>query len=454
MPDRAGGLKKNVVKRIGVAAPTILDVAAAANVSRATAARALGGYGPVSEEVRERVADAAAALGYRPNHVARSMKSGSTRTIGVVLGDIRLPFFAGALSGIADVAQAEGWEPVLANTSEDLEREKRAVAVLFEKRVDGLIVVPASSDDGAHLADLAARGLPLVLLDRRVRGVPADAVVVDNERAVERAVAHLVGLGHERIAMIASTGPGRPPESGSNTFDRGALSGSDRGPVKPSVARVRGYLQGLRAAGLAADPSLVPRADYDRESAARQALAVLEMRHRPTAIITADSLMTLGVLAAVRDTGVRIPDDLSLVGFDDADWATVAVPSITVIAQPVLELGAAAVRRLLARIGGDETPPQVVVLQTQLVLRESTGPAPSRPRTSPRGRRGSPRPPRAGRHSAQRPPGRPNDATTTTPATAASSPNPSDTPLAMTLPPSTAPARVAPRTPPRYRPVK
>jgi LacI family transcriptional regulator len=366
------------VKRNGVAAPTILDVAAAANVSRATAARALGGYGPVSEEVRERVAAAAASLGYRPNNVARSMKSGSTRTIGVVLGDIRLPFFAGALAGVADVAQAEGWEPVLANTNEDLEREKRAVAVLYEKRVDGLIVAPASSDDGAHLVDLARRGLPLVLLDRQVRDVPADAVVVDNERAAARAVQHLVGLGHERIAMIASTGPGRRLDSGSRTFDLGALTGTDTDPpLKPSVARVRGYLWGLRDAGLTADARLVRHADYDRESAASQAVAVLEMRDRPTAIITSDSLMTLGVLAAVRHVGVRMPDDLSLIGFDDADWATVAVPSITVVAQPVLELGAVAVRRLLARIGGDERPPQVVVLKTELVLRESTGPAPT-----------------------------------------------------------------------------
>jgi LacI family transcriptional regulator len=354
--------------------PTILDVAAAAGVSKSTAARALGGYGPVSDEVRERVAAAAANLSYRPNRVARSMTSGRTRTIGVVVGDIQLPFFAGAVRAIADVVQAEGWEVVLATTNEDLGRERTAVRVLFEKRVDGLIVAPASSESGEHLIQLSERGLPIVLLDRRVLGLRADVVVVDNVPAVENAVGYLAFLGHERIAIVGNTGlTSLPILSNPGVTDPAEVErGRVLAELKPGMARYRGYFAGLQAAGLPVDSELVRRADYTRVSAAINAMAVLARLRPATAIITTDSLMTLGVLDAVRQCGVRIPDELSLIGFDDADWATVAVPAITVIAQPVLELGAAAAHRLLARITGDDRPPEIIVLDTHLVARGST----------------------------------------------------------------------------------
>lgn len=355
--------------------PTILDVAAAANVSKATAARALGGYGAVSQQVRRRVADAASALEYRPNRLARSMKSGQSRTIGVVVGDIQQPFFAGAVRGITEVAQTQGWEVLLANTDEDLARERNAVRMLFEKRVDGLIVAPASSQDGGHLQALVQRGLPVVTLDRRAPAVEADSVVIDNKLAVGRAVDYLVRLGHRRIAIVGTTGP--RPSSGSEppTFDPNSLLGG--GPpaeLRPSGARLRGYLAALQHAAIPIEPDLMRHADYGRESAAAHALAVLTAPEPATAIITTDGLMTLGVLDAIRRAKVRVPDDVSIIGFDDADWATIVVPSITVIAQPVLQLGATAARRVLARIGGDERPPASIVLETELVVRESTGP--------------------------------------------------------------------------------
>ncbi len=361
--------------------PTVADVAAAAHVSKATAARVLGGYGPVSDEVRLRVVAAAEALGYRPNRLARSMSSGRTRTIGVVVGDIQLPFFAGAVRGITDIVQAEGWEVVLANTNEDPSHERNAVRVMFEKRVDGLIVAPASSEEGDHLNQLVNRGLPVVLLDRRARGVAADAVVVDSEAAVERAVRYLAHLGHERIAVVGNTGPTALPigleRARPNTSD--AARSKMLSELKPSIARYWGYFDGLQAAGIAVDPDLVRRTEYTRDSAAVHTLAVL-MRSRPaTAIITTDSLMTLGVLDAVRHSGLKMPDDLSLIGFDDAEWATVTVPTLTVIAQPVLELGATAGRLLLARIRGEEGRPETVVLETRLIQRESTA-SPRAPR--------------------------------------------------------------------------
>ena len=160
--------------------PTIHDVAAAAGVSTATAARALGGYGAVSPGVRERVKAAASQLGYRPNSLARSMITGATHTIGLVVADIENPFFARSVRGIADVAHAAGYEVLLANSDEDPATERAAVRVLFGKRVDGLIVAPASTDEGPHLSDLSERGVPVVLLDRAIPGIDADAVVVNN----------------------------------------------------------------------------------------------------------------------------------------------------------------------------------------------------------------------------------------------------------------------------------
>jgi LacI family transcriptional regulator len=155
---------------------TVPDVAREAGVSTATAARALGGYGSVRKSTRDRVLAAAEQLGYRANSLARSMITGSTRTLGVVVSDIENPFFRRSLRGIADTARGEGFEVLLANTDEELDKEEAAVRMMTERRVDGLVVCPADGGDRAHLADVIAAGIPVVLLDRRVAGLKADTV--------------------------------------------------------------------------------------------------------------------------------------------------------------------------------------------------------------------------------------------------------------------------------------
>lgn len=365
----------------GPGGPTIHDVASAAGVSKATAARALGGYGQVSEGARARVTAAASKLHYRPNRRARSMTSRWTRTIGVVVGDIQLPFFATTVRAIDDAAQAAGWEMVLANTNEDLGRERAVVRVLHEERVDGLIIATASSEEGGHLRELVDLKVPVVLLDRRTQGLDVDAVVTDNRAAMSRAVKLLVRLGHRRIAIVGTTGwtplpvLARPGHLSRAERDRARVLAE----LKPALARYQGYVDGMLAADLPIDDRLIRQADYSRESAAVQALSLLDQVDRATAIVTTDSLVTMGVLTAIRQAGLRMPDDVSLIGFDDADWATVMVPPLTVIAQPVRELGTRAARRLLARIAGDAGPFEVHTLLNRLVVRESTGPV-DRPR--------------------------------------------------------------------------
>jgi LacI family transcriptional regulator len=343
--------------------PTIIDVAREAGVSPATAARALGGYGPVSPATRRRVDAAAAALGYRANTLARSMVTGSTQTIGVVVADIENTFFARAVRGITDFAHAAGLEVVLANSDEDVAKERAAVAILLEKRVDGLIVAPASNIEVDHLAGAVRHGCPLVLFDRAVDGVEADAIIVNSRRAAHQAVAHLTGLGHRRIALIS--------ESAMATSETPSRS------VNPTTERFFGYASALRAAGLPVSSELVRQCRYDRASAAEQTLLALRVEDPATAVFTTDGVMTLGAMDAILAGRRRIPEEISLVAFDDLEWTTIVQPPLTVVAQPVYELGTTAVSRLIDRLDGDERPPDVITLETTFIPRGSTGPPPN-----------------------------------------------------------------------------
>ena len=345
------------------------DVARVAGVSRSTAGRALGGYGSASSAARVRVLAAAAELRYRPNALARSMKSGTTRTLGVVVSDIGLAFFSQAVRGIADAAHAEGFEVILANTDAELAAERAAIGVLLDKRVDGLIVVPAQPGESAHLQDAQDRGIPIVLLDRGSPGLSCDVVVVDNQRAAKNAVRHLVRLGHRRVAIVVE---GETALSASEVVT--ARLRADSGTTSP--LREIGWAAALREAGLPVTDDLIRRARYDRDDARSVTAAALAMPDRPTALVTTDETMTLGAIDAILDAGLEMPRDISLVAFDDLPWTTLMRPPLTVVAQPVHELGVTAARRLLSRLAGFDGPPETVVLRTAFVVRGSTGPVP------------------------------------------------------------------------------
>ena len=349
---------------------TLTDVAAAAGVSRATAARALGGYGSVSEDARALVEAAAESLGYYPNTLARSMITGATHTIGVVVADIELSFFARAVRGIADASKAQGFEVILANSDEDLAMERAAIGVLLEKRVDGLIVAPAAPDNAGHLADLVRRGIPLVLLDRGAPGIPADAIVVDNVRAAHNVVSHLVRLGHRRIAIISEN----PKRLSVSQLADAAFGPGD---ALTSTLRLSGWASALRSVGLPLSDDLLLTTAYNREQAAAATAAALATEDPPSAIFSVDETMTLGAVDAITALGLRMPTDISLVAFDDLQWSTLVQPPLTVVSQPVYQLGMTATERLLGRIAGDERPPETIVLDTNFVLRGSTGPVPT-----------------------------------------------------------------------------
>ncbi|MFE1446124.1 LacI family DNA-binding transcriptional regulator [Streptomyces olivaceoviridis] len=350
--------------------PTVADVAREAGVSVATAGRALGNYGRVRDDLREQVQAAAERLGYSPNAVARSMRSGGTRSIGFVGADISNPYFATAMRGICDVAREQGYEPILANSDDRLEVERAAVSVLLDKQVEGIVVAPTSVTDVAHLERAMELGVPIVLLDRHIGALAADSVVIDNEAAAYEAVAHLLGLGHRRVGLLACVDPAEGPELAART-GTGRLT--VRGAARPSIDRIRGYLAAVDDHRATSSAELIQYTPLsDAAQAQRRAEALLTQPQPPTAVFATDNVTTQGLFMAARRRGLAIPADVSLVGFDDLDWTTLVDPPLTVVAQSPLDMGRAAAVRLFERIKGDDRPAERIVLPTELVVRSST----------------------------------------------------------------------------------
>lgn len=338
------------------AQPTIADVARAAGVSRATAARVLGGYGYAGAEVRERVFDAAKRLAYQPNELARSMATGRSKTIGVVVADIENLYFARAIRAITDTARAKGFGVVLANTDEDIALEREAVRVLLANRVDGLIVAPTSSIEVDHLISARDLGCPFVLLDRRVPVLNADTFAIDNFRAAHQAVTSLIKQEHRRIALASNA-----PSHGEKQY----LISSVR-------ERIDGYRAALHDAGIQIAPKLTIFGRWDNENLARQLRKLCQTATRPTAFLATDSSVALVLVSVLRELDLSIPDEVSIICFDDADWTAAVTPPLTVVSQPIKELATAATEDLIARLQGEaKGPGEETLLQATLIDRGS-----------------------------------------------------------------------------------
>lgn len=329
---------------------TIRDVADAAGVSQATAGRALGGYGSVSPAALERVLAAADELGYRTNRVAQALRSGQTRTVGFIPGDLENPFFAKVARHLGDALEAEGFTLIVSSSDERPEREQKILETFRAHLLSGVVIAPTAQVAAPHLEKVISDGIPLVLVDRRVEGVEADSVTVDNEGGGLQAVSHLIGLGHRRIAIV-----------------------SDSLQTASTSERFIGYQKALSGHDIAFDPQLIGVAGFSREDAYASTLRILSLGERPTAIFSTDAFMTEGALRAIRERGLRVPEDVSIVGFDDVDPRALMNPSVTVVAQPVAELGQQAARLLLEQLAGAERPPAHVDLETELIIRDSTG---------------------------------------------------------------------------------
>ncbi|MGI5282318.1 LacI family DNA-binding transcriptional regulator [Nonomuraea polychroma] len=354
----------------GQAGPTISEVAAEAGVGRATAARTLGGYGYVSPELRARVLAAAEKLGYRANALARSMSTGVTHTLGVIVADIGNPFFAGLLRGISDTSRARGFDVIVLSTYEDLQEEIAATNVLIDKRVDGVIVASAAlqRNQVAHIKSAMDRGIPVVLVDRAVAALDLDAVVIDNRDAAREAVEGLVAAGHRRIGFVWGPPVAEPPST------RRELVAAASRNLWTDGERLRGYLDALDDAHIPFDPELVMVGPKTEARVVREVGRMLELPDRVTAVFCTETDGMTGTLRALRAAGLSYPDDVSLIGFDDNAWAAVMEPPLTMIEQPVHELGAKAADVLLGILAGAEPAREMHTLRSRLIQRASVAP--------------------------------------------------------------------------------
>lgn len=350
--------------------PTISEVAEAAGVGRSTAARTLGGYGYVSPELREKVLAAAERLGYRANALARSMSTGVSQTLGVIVADIANPFFGGVVRGISDASRARGFDTLVLSTHEDLAEEIAATNVLIDKQVDGIILASAAlgAASAEHIAAARGRGIPVVLVDRAVPGLDLDVVVIDNRASARDAVARLLEVGHRRIGFVWGPPVEDRPRRRRDLIDVAARN------LWTDGERLQGYLDALDDEGVAFDPDLVMVGAKTEEHAQAEVARMLSLSAPPTALFCTENDAMTGSLRALRARGLRVAEDVSLIGFDDSSWAAVMDPPLTMIEQPTLALGARAAEVLFASIDAESHATGLHTLATRFVDRSSVAP--------------------------------------------------------------------------------
>lgn len=328
---------------------TIKDVAARAGISYTTVSHVVNGTRPVSDAVRRKVEAAIAELGYVPSGVARSLRAQATGTLGMLLPNVSNPYFAELARGVEDHAEQNGYSLILCNSDDDIDKQLRYLRVLLERRIDGLIVATVDSDPRLAQA-LAPLKVPLVLVDRPLEGVLADRVQVDHEQGGYLATRHLLALGHQRIACIA-------------------------GPATTEAARLRaaGYQRALVEAQVPALP--VVACAFTAPAGHAAAHSLLAAPQPPSAIFAGNDMLAIGVLRAAAEQGLRVPAQLSVVGFDDIEVSRYLYPALTTVGQAIGQLGERAAARLLARIRNPELSVGHQSLPPQVVQRETSGPA-------------------------------------------------------------------------------
>ncbi|MGV8050600.1 MAG: LacI family DNA-binding transcriptional regulator [Anaerolineaceae bacterium] len=328
---------------------TIKDVARVAQVSITTVSHVINETRFVETETKERVLAAMKQLGYQPNSLARSLRSGVTKMLGLIVPDASNLFFAEIARKIEDIGFRQGYSVVLCNSDNDPNKQKTYVNTLIEKRVDGVIFISSGSepDDLMHLVE---NQIPVVVADRDVPLELADVVLVDNKQAGYEATQHLVELGHRIIACI--TGPNN---------------------LSPSAQRFEGFRQCLFENRIPVYEYLFETGDFGSQSGKEAMLRILSNPTKPTAVFIMNDMMAIGAIAAARSIGFSIPKDLSIIGFDDIQLDSVVSPALTTMAQPVNEMAIQATTLLLDRLNGSRKERnQRMILQAHLVERDST----------------------------------------------------------------------------------
>ncbi|MEP7296001.1 MAG: LacI family DNA-binding transcriptional regulator [Burkholderiales bacterium] len=334
---------------------TIKHVAARAGVSFTTVSHVLNGTRRVSDSARQRVELAVAEMGYSPSAVARSLKTSTTSILGVMVPNITNPFFAELTRGIEDCCHRADYAVFLCNSDDDPQRQARYLQTLLERRVDGLLLAAAAGEAEALAKRLRPTGVPTVVVDRSIAGLPADLVRVDHQHGARLAVEHLVALGHRAIACL----------SGPSEF-------------AVSRARVEGWRQAMAQAQITIEDGWLLEGEFSAAVGHHLTRRLLGSRNDVTAILAGNDLMAIGALRAAAELNVPVPQALSVIGFDGIELGGYVYPALTTVGYPIRELGERAATVLIERIASGSTQDREVVLNAQVIVRESTAAARTR----------------------------------------------------------------------------
>jgi len=336
---------------------TIYDVAKKANVSAMTVSRVINNTGRISEKTRQKVKKAMAELHYVPNSMARSLVVQETKILSLLITDITNPFFTTVARGAEDAAKRYGYRLLFGNSDENLDKESDYVDMVLSTRVDGVLFAPAGDRSAVHLEKLTKHNVPFVIIDREVPGAACDMIIGNSRHGARQLTEHLIALGHRRIALI-------------------------NGSSEISTARDReaGYVEALKLNGIEIDRSLIAQTGYKQFDATDVLHRWLSMPDRPTAVFAANNFLALGVIHSLRGMGLSVPDDMSVVCFDDLGLASTLDPFLTVAAQPAYQFGSMGIQLLIERIRGNAGPePRKIILPAELVIRRSSAPPAQEP---------------------------------------------------------------------------
>jgi len=324
-------------------------IAEKAGVSTATVSRVLSDFPGVREKTKKKVMKIISEFNYEVDGIARSLRQKKTFTIGVIVGNVLSQFYSILAKSVEDVANKYGYSVILCNGDDNPEKELKYLKVLKSSRVDGIIIAPTGKN-ATYINSLLQSNVKIVLVDRLIEGVDCDAVLVDNEKGSYTAVKYLISKGYKKIAII------------DGFIDR--TTGKER---------LNGYLKALSEAGISKNDDFIKIRDFKKRSGIVLANELFENKNKPEAIFVANLDLTLGVILAIKNLRLKIPDDIAIIGFDDSDWAQILEPPLTTISQPVYDLGSTAAETLIRNIENDNAKREklVVTLNTKLIERGS-----------------------------------------------------------------------------------
>lgn len=328
---------------------TIYDIAKKANCSAMTVSKVINNNGKISETTRQRIRQIMIDMNYVPNSNARSLVLQQTKLLSLLIADITNPFYTTLTKGAEDAAKQLGYQLLFSNSDESIIKEKEYIETVLSARVAGVMIAPVGDPSLEHLKLLEQYGIPFVLIDREVPGVNADTVMGDSKEGASKLTEHLIELGHRRIAMI-------------------------NGHLEASTARYRqeGYKETLLLNGIQWDEQLMMEMEFNPKNADEHIEKLLGLQQQPTAIFAANNLIALAAIRSLRRKGYRVPEDMSIVCFDDLEADYVLDPFLTVASQPAYEFGAIGIQTLIDRIQGNQEQTRHVILPSKLILRGSS----------------------------------------------------------------------------------